>query len=408
MGLKNAEIPHGDGGVSCRKCAAWIIIFSWVYNIILQVQKAPGTESSTPSSSNNISHSTPLPLSSSQPQHELSSGNTSGVPLGTGGQQPQEHLSLERNNVASNADSQPEPFTRGLNGDNEPHKTSSDGSIFPCANTQLAAWPVDIFASGRKDILQKTSEAFEKPEGHGFFSHFPQHSTSDPSINNTVECKDRFIKGWSATLDHSFASNSSRWQAEISLHCLLPENQCMCPGLTATLNSSSLPSISWVTDTSEHTSVTSASDQQQQREHYPAETLSAVLNSSFANSHYNSSPLTRNFQFSDDTFHQESGLLKYMGMLVPLGSNEVATCSKSSSFKYTALHVRNPSLDDIPSIKDYRLPTPKARDLNDNSVPEHVRKGVHYNEKDLVIFQPQVCIAVCVLLLFCIDRVFLL
>lgn len=313
-------------------------------------------------------------------QQEPSCGSTGNVSPGEGCQQPQEHLELQENDA---------PFTCEPCGEDETCKTFSDRSSFPCTNTQLAAWPVDIFASDRKDILQKTSEAFGKTECNEVFSHFPECSTSDPSIN-PVECRDQFMKGWSAALDLSFVPNSSTWQAEILPHDpLQPENQFVGSGLMDTL---SLPSISWVTDTSERTSVASTSDQQQ-REQYPAETLSAALNSSFANSHYNSSPLTQpqHFQYSDDTFHQESGLLRYMGMLVPLGSSEVATCSKSSSFKYIALHVRNTSLDNIPSTKDYTLPTPKYKDLNDISVPEYVRKGVNYDEEDLVDFQPEVC-----------------
>lgn len=131
------------------------------------------------------------------------------------------------------------------------------------------------------------------------------------------------------------------------------------------------------------------------QERYPAAILSAALNSSFASSPYNSNPfcnplLPQNFQISEEVFRQESGLLQYTGMLVPLSSPEVATCSKSAIFQYTALHVQDPSLDHIPFVQDYRLPSPQLRDLDDSSIPEHVRKGIDYDKEDMVDFRPEV------------------
>lgn len=315
----------------------------------------------------------PLPSPKLKQQEESSSV----VPVDGNHQQPcAQECPASEQEFTSTVVSQANDCYRELQG--EKHETTSHRT-FQSTLTQLTAWPVDIFASDRHDILQKTKTPV-KPDCNGvnsIFSHFlpPQeHSTNGPSVSNMVECREHC---WSVALNLSFASSAS-WQPvskNMAPPYQHPEDQYT--GLTATLNSS--PSNS---DTSRH-----------QREHYPAATLSAALNSSFASSHYNASLFSQSqmiFRFSDETFHQESGLLKYMNMLVPLGSCEVATCSKSGSFKYTALHVQDPSLDDNPFAMDFKLPTPKLKDLNDNSIPEHVRKGIRYDKKDLVKFQPRV------------------
>jgi hypothetical protein len=190
-----------------------------------------------------------------------------------------------------------------------------------------------------------------------------------------VECREHCSEGgWSTEIDHSLSSSTSRWHtlAGFSRNYQHPEDK------SAVYNS-------WVAI---NTSVTSVS-QQQQREYYPTETLSAALNLSFADSHYNASR-SHKLRFSNDIFHQESGLLRYMGMLVPLSSCEVATCSKMDTFEYIALHIQDPSLDYIPSVQDYNLPSSKHRDLNDSSIPKHIRKGINYDKSDLVVIQPKV------------------
>ena len=74
-----------------------------------------------------------------------------------------------------------------------------------------------------------------------------------------------------------------------------------------------------------------------------------------------------------------------MDMLVPLNSTEAATCSRSLTFKYTPLHVQDPSLDDMPCPLDYKLPSPKCREN-----PSFPGYGIDYAEDDLIDFQPEV------------------
>lgn len=97
-------------------------------------------------------------------------------------------------------------------------------------------------------------------------------------------------------------------------------------------------------------------------------------------------------KFSNEIFEQESSLLQYMNMLVPLKSQEAAMCSRSSTFEYIPLHVRDPSLEDMSVCEDCMIPTPQLRDLNDHTIPEHVRKGINYEESDLITFNPEVSI----------------
>ena len=74
--------------------------------------------------------------------------------------------------------------------------------------------------------------------------------------------------------------------------------------------------------------------------------------------------------------------LAYMHMLVPLHSQEVATCtcSRTDTFKCVPMHVSEPAWDQNISPYDYVLQSPQLRDINDPSVPDHVRKGVAYEK----------------------------
>lgn len=337
------------------------------------VPTAASSESDTPSPPSGI-----LAPSPQQPQQGEFSGNTG----------------FEEHHQEHGSDSVP-PTPQG-------EATCSDAG--PNAHNQLTSWSMDIFASDRNDILQKSSRSSVKPECNGInsiSSHFPplqQHSEGpterwgNTSDSNSVQCREHCLGGWSMALGLSFASSTSRCQSRIDISgdsspLYQYRDQYTDMGLTAVLNPSFPSNSRWMTDVSIPC--------QQQREHYPAETLSAALNLTFASSPYNAIPfcgnnLQQTLQFSDEAFRQESGLLQYMGMLVPLDSLEVATCSKSGTFEYTALHIRDPSLDNIPLALDYKLPSPKLKDLNDGSVPKHVRKGINYEEKDLVDFQPEV------------------
>ena len=140
---------------------------------------------------------------------------------------------------------------------------------------------------------------------------------------------------------------------------------------------------------------TSETKAYQQKEKYLSD-LSAALDSSFVTSNYiplsnNSRPWhQQSYKFSDEVFNKESGLLQYMGMLVPLKSQEAATCSRTDTFGYIPLHVRDPTLSGAFVCEDYKVPSPKMKELNDTSVPEHVRKGISYNKSDLISFNPEV------------------
>ena len=92
------------------------------------------------------------------------------------------------------------------------------------------------------------------------------------------------------------------------------------------------------------------------RDYIPRE-LSAALDESFMTSSYNTSfynyqsyspHCQQNLHYPDQLFQEEFGILQSMDMVVPLHSSEAASCSKSDSFQYIPLHVRDPSLLTIP------------------------------------------------------------
>ena len=119
--------------------------------------------------------------------------------------------------------------------------------------------------------------------------------------------------------------------------------------------------------------------------------FSAALDSSFTNSVYNIWPQNRDsFQVSDRTFFRESGLLQYMNMLVPLHSPEAAWCSRNRVFEYVPLHVRDPAWNLATPPFDFVIPSRQLRDLNDSSIPDHVRKGVDYDDSDPIEYIPEV------------------
>lgn len=212
-------------------------------------------------------------------------------------------------------------------------------SVCGVDSNNLLAWPMDIFASERcklQEILQSSpvksacsSESLYKPS----FPCLEQHCSNE--------------------------ATTSKWQSSAG------------------------------------TSDTKAYQQQQQNMEKHLSDLSAALDSSFANSSY--IPLSnshlwhqQSYKFSEEVFNKESGLLQYMGMLVPLKSQEAAMCSRTNTFEYIPLHVRDPTLSEIFVCEDYKIPSPQMKDLNDTSVPEHVRKGISYDECDLINFNPEV------------------
>ncbi len=208
--------------------------------------------------------------------------------------------------------------------------TSSQHGSTTCgtdSNNPLA-WPTDIFASDRR-VLQK--------------NHQP----------NTIFCPSE--------------SKSNFVQSEISALPCPEQQQC--------------------------NNETSGSNAYHQSEKHLSG-LSAALESSFANSEYvplsNSHLFQQGYKFPDEVFNQESGLLQYMNMLVPLKSKDAAVCSQTNKFEYIPLHVRDPSLAELSTCEDFKIPSPQLKDLNDSSVPEHVRKGIKYDESDLICFSPEV------------------
>lgn len=92
----------------------------------------------------------------------------------------------------------------------------------------------------------------------------------------------------------------------------------------------------------------------------------------------------------EELFGQESSLLELMDMVVPLHASEVASYSKTNSFEYTPLHVRDPSLCTIPVPEDYHLSPHLAKDVMDPSIPEYMRNGICCDKANIVTFEPEV------------------
>ena len=99
----------------------------------------------------------------------------------------------------------------------------------------------------------------------------------------------------------------------------------------------------------------------------------------------------QNFQFSDYFFFSKSGLFHRADMFVPLHSREAAWCSRKRVFEYVPQHVRDPTWNLTTPPFDCVIPSRQLRDLNDSSIPDHMRKGVDDNDSEPVEFSPEVC-----------------
>ena len=124
--------------------------------------------------------------------------------------------------------------------------------------------------------------------------------------------------------------------------------------------------------------------------------LTAALDASFATSVYNPSThgtesMAEQSSPLPEISFKEYGLLHHTDMLVPLSSEEAALFSKTDTFKYVPLHIADPELDNNVSPVDYVLSPPQLKDMNDPTVPDHVRKGVAYDASEIVEFKPEVC-----------------
>ena len=118
--------------------------------------------------------------------------------------------------------------------------------------------------------------------------------------------------------------------------------------------------------------------------------LTAALDASFATSVYNPSTYGTE-SVAEQSLPLTDSLLHYTDMLVPLDSQEAALFSKTDTFKYVPLHIADPELDNNVSPVDYVLSPPQLKDMNDPTVPDHVRKGVAYDASEIVEFKPEVC-----------------
>ena len=125
--------------------------------------------------------------------------------------------------------------------------------------------------------------------------------------------------------------------------------------------------------------------------------LSSALDEAFTGSSYNTTSfcnynlyIEQGYKYSDQIFLEESGMLQYMGMTVSLNSPEVASCSLTDTFEYVPLYERDRIILWIISPFDYLLPSRQLKDLNDQSIPEHIRNGICYEDSDIVDFKPEV------------------
>lgn len=351
---------------------------------VLQVEHVPSATSSKPGTPPLSPHEITIHVSSSPPQPGQSS---------SGQKQCDSRSSIPPDDQVSQVETTSEAIISL-----DDHVSSLASETIP--NVSNPSWWTDIFATDRLEsqshtIHQKTSESSVKPEYDGnnsIFSLFPPLWQNSAGEGSTLRCGDASENNshWSNAVDLSLTT--SKWeQAQMddtgkssSQH---QGDQTGTDFIGALESSSSW----WMPAISED-----VSSCQQQREHYPRETLSEALNFSFNSSRYSANPIFSNFQpmlqqqdyqYSDEVFQQESGLLQHMNMLVPLASSEVATYSKGSTFKYTALHNQDSSLDDI---QIPQLRSPQLKDLNDSSIPDHVRKGVNYNEGEIIDVKPEV------------------
>ncbi len=66
----------------------------------------------------------------------------------------------------------------------------------------------------------------------------------------------------------------------------------------------------------------------------------------------------------------------------------MAGYSRTGTFEYILLHVRDPSLLKVDTPSDHGLLSPVSPDLY--HLPHHSKKGISYEEGDLVEFHPEV------------------
>ena len=128
--------------------------------------------------------------------------------------------------------------------------------------------------------------------------------------------------------------------------------------------------------------------------------LSSVTDETFSIVSYNSTTTYTNdhsnwikqgYHYPDQDYLRESGMLQSMNMLVSLQSPEAASCSLTDTFEYTPLHVQDPIILSIPSPSlHYQISSPILADLSNKLIPEHVKKGIWYEDSDIVKFRPQV------------------
>ncbi len=98
--------------------------------------------------------------------------------------------------------------------------------------------------------------------------------------------------------------------------------------------------------------------------------------------------LRYSYEYSDREFLKDYSFLKHMGVIVPLSDSKVARYSRKNTFKYIPHHVRDPSLLDVETPCDHGLLSPHSADHF--YLPHHSKKGISYEEGDLVEFQPEV------------------
>ena len=98
--------------------------------------------------------------------------------------------------------------------------------------------------------------------------------------------------------------------------------------------------------------------------------------------------LRYSYEYSDREFLKDYSFLKHMGVIVPLSNSKVARYSRKNTFEYIPLHVRDPSLLDVETPCDHGLLSPQSADHS--YLPHHSKKGISYEEGDLVEFQPEV------------------
>ncbi len=98
--------------------------------------------------------------------------------------------------------------------------------------------------------------------------------------------------------------------------------------------------------------------------------------------------LTYSHEYSVREFPKEYSFLEHMGVIVPLNHPKVAGYSRTGTFEYIPLHFRDPSLLSVDTPSDLGLLSPESPDLH--HLPHHSKKGISYEEGDLMEFHPEV------------------